>query len=147
MRVGFIGLGNMGAGMARNIQAAGFALTVHDVREAAVAGFTGRGAGRAASPAEVARRSDVILPSLPGPEQVARVTIGPHGVLAGIARGAVLIETSTSRPSLIREVARRFAERGAHVLDAPVSGGKEGAENRNLGVMVGRPREVVHRVH
>lgn len=146
MRVGFIGLGNMGAGMARNIQAAGFPLTVHDVREAAVAEFTDRGAARAVSPTEVARCTDVILTSLPGPEQVARVTIGPHGVLEGIARDAVLIETSTSRPSLIREVARRFTGRGAHVLDAPVSGGKDGAENRNLGVMVGGPREIFDRV-
>src|SRR5262249_61028636 len=127
MRVGFIGLGNMGAGMARNIQAAGFALTVHDVREAAVAEFTALGAAHAPSSAEVARHTDVILTSLPGPEQVARVTVGPHGVLEGIARDAVLIETSTSRPSLIREVARRFTERAAHARDAPVRGVTEGA--------------------
>src|SRR5262249_15122184 len=146
MRVGFIGLGNMGAGMARNIQAAGFALTVHEVREAGGAECGSRGAARAASPAEVARHPDVILTSLPGPEQVARVTIGPHGVLDSIARDAVLIETSTSRPSLIREVARRFTERGAHVLDAPVSGGKEGAENPNLGGMVGSPPWVFRRL-
>jgi len=72
--------------------------------------------------------------------------MGPDGVLDGIARDAVLIETSTSRPTLIREVARRFAERGAHLLDAPVSGGKEGAESRNLGVMVGGPRDIFDRV-
>src|SRR5262249_48620047 len=131
MRVGFIGLGNMGAGMARNIQAAGFALTVHDVREAAVAEFTGRGAARAASPAGVARRPVARRPPGPGPGRVAGGTTGPRGVREGIARDAVLIEPPTSRPSLIREVARRFTERGAHVLDAPVSGGKEGAENRN----------------
>jgi 3-hydroxyisobutyrate dehydrogenase len=146
MRVGFIGLGNMGAGMARNIHAAGFPLTVYDVRESALADFEALGAARATSPAEVARRTDVVLTSLPGPEQVASVAVGPDGVLDGIARDAVLIETSTSRPTLIREVARRFAELGAHVLDAPVSGGKEGAESRNLGVMVGGPRDIFDRV-
>jgi 3-hydroxyisobutyrate dehydrogenase len=146
MRVGFIGLGNMGAGMARNIHAAGFPLTVYDVRECALAGFEALGAARATSPAEVARRTDVVLTSLPGPEQVASVAVGPDGVLDGIARDAVLIETSTSRPTLIREVARRFADLGAHVLDAPVSGGKEGAESRNLGVMVGGPRDIFDRV-
>jgi len=146
MRVGFIGLGNMGAGMARNIHAAGFPLTVYDVRESVLSGFEALGAARATSPAEVARGSDVVLTSLPGPEQVARVAMGPDGVLDGIARDAVLIETSTSRPTLIREVARRFAERGAHLLDAPVSGGKEGAESRNLGVMVGGPRDIFDRV-
>lgn len=146
MRVGMIGLGNMGAGMARNIRAAGFALTVYDVRQEAVAALELVGASRGQSPADVARAADVVLTSLPGPDQVASVTVGPQGVLDGIRRDAVLIETSTSRPTLIRDVARRFADKGAHVLDAPVSGGKEGAENRNLGVMVGGSREVFDRV-
>ena len=146
MRVGVIGLGNMGAAMARNIHAAGFSLTVYDVREEAVAAFEGAGAARAQSPADVARAADVVLTSLPGPDQVASVTVGARGVLEGIGRNAVLVETSTSRPTLIRDVARRFADKGAHVLDAPVSGGKEGAENRNLAVMVGGSREIFDRV-
>ena len=146
MRIGLIGLGNMGAGMARNIRAAGFDLTVYDVREEAMAALERVGASRGPSPAAVARAVDVVLTSLPGPDQVASVTVGAEGVLEGIGRDAVLVETSTSRPTLIREVARRFAAKGAHVLDAPVSGGKEGAENRNLAVMVGGRREVFDRV-
>jgi 3-hydroxyisobutyrate dehydrogenase-like beta-hydroxyacid dehydrogenase len=146
MRIGVIGLGNMGAAMARNIRAAGFHLTVYDVREEAMAGLERAGASRGQSPAEVARTADVVLTSLPGPDQVASVTVGPQGVLEGIRRDAVLVETSTSRPTLIRDVARRFAGKGAHVLDAPVSGGKEGAENRNLAVMVGGSREIFDRV-
>ena len=146
MRIGLIGLGNMGAGMARNIRAAGFDLTVYDVREEAMAALEQVGASRGPSPAAVARAVDVVLTSLPGPDQVASVTVGAEGVLEGIGRDAVLVETSTSRPTLIREVARRFAAKGAHVLDAPVSGGKEGAENRNLAVMVGGRREVFDRV-
>jgi len=146
MRIGLIGLGNMGAGMARNIRAAGFDLTVYDVREEAMAALERVGASRGPSPAAVARAVDVVLTSLPGPDQVASVTVGAEGVLEGIGKDAVLVETSTSRPTLIREVARRFTAKGAHVLDAPVSGGKEGAENRNLAVMVGGRREVFDRV-
>jgi 3-hydroxyisobutyrate dehydrogenase len=146
VRVGVIGLGNMGAAMARNIAAAGFPLVVYDVREEAVSALEPTGASRGRSPAELTRAVDVVVTSLPGPDQVASVTLGAQGMLEAIAPGAVLIETSTSRPTLIREVARRFAERGAHVLDAPVSGGKEGAESRNLAVMVGGTREVFERI-
>ena len=146
MRIGMIGLGNMGAGMARNIRAARFDLMVYDVREEAMAALERAGASRGHSPADVAAAVDVVLTSLPGPDQVASVTVGAQGVLEGIRSDTVLVETSTSRPTLIREVARRFAAKGAHVLDAPVSGGKEGAENRNLAVMVGGRREIFDRV-
>ncbi len=78
MRIGMIGLGNMGAGMARNIRAAGFDLTVYDVREEAVAAHERAGASRGQSPADVARTTDVVLTSLPGPDQVASVTVGPQ---------------------------------------------------------------------
>jgi 3-hydroxyisobutyrate dehydrogenase len=132
--------------MARNIRAAGFELTVFDVREEPVAALERAGASRGHSPADVAAAADVVLTSLPGPDQVASVTVGAQGVLEGIRSDAVLVETSTSRPTLIREVARRFAAKGAHVLDAPVSGGKEGAENRNLAVMVRGRREIFDRV-
>jgi 3-hydroxyisobutyrate dehydrogenase len=144
--VGFIGLGNMGAAMARNIGAAGFALVVHDVRAEATRRLADAGARVAGSPAQVASQSDVTVTSLPGPPEVEAVAVGAGGILEGIARGGVWIDTSTSRPTLIRALEPRFRERGAHVLDAPVSGGKTGAESRNLAVMVGGDRPVFERV-
>ena len=79
--VGFIGLGNMGAGMANNIEKAGYALVVHDLKEEATHQFLERGARFAESPSEVARLSDVIVTSLPGPAEVEQVSLGPKGIL------------------------------------------------------------------
>ena len=131
--VGFIGLGNMGGGMAGNIQKAGYPMVVFDIREAATRPFLEGGARLANSPAEVARLSDVIFTSLPGPREVEEVSLGPEGVLEGIKPGAVFVELSTSRPTLIRQIEPQFRQKGAHVLDAPVSGGKSGADQRESG--------------
>ncbi len=144
--VGFIGLGNMGAAMASNIRKAGYALVVHDVRADAARRLAEGGARVGSSPAEVARQSDVTITSLPGPPEVEAVATGAGGLLEGIAPGGVWIDTSTSRPTLIRSLEPRFRAKGAHVLDAPVSGGKTGAESRNLAVMVGGERAVFERV-
>jgi len=144
--VGFIGLGNMGAGMAGNIQKAGFQMLVYDIREEATRPLLEAGACLASSPADMAQRSDVILTSLPGPLEVEQVALGGEGILEGIRPGGVFIELSTSRPTLIREIEPRFRAKGAHVLDAPVSGGKSGAASRNLAVMVGGERDVYDRV-
>jgi 3-hydroxyisobutyrate dehydrogenase len=96
--------------------------------------------------AEVARAATVVLTSLPGPREVETVATGPGGLLEGIRPGSVWIDTSTSRPTLIRQLEPRFRAKGAHVLDAPVSGGKTGAASRNLAVMVGGDRAVYDRV-
>jgi 3-hydroxyisobutyrate dehydrogenase len=144
--VGFIGLGNMGAAMAGNIRKAGYALVVHDVRADAARTLAEGGARIGSSPAEVARQSDVTITSLPGPPEVEAVAAGAGGLLEGIAPGGVWIDTSTSRPTLIRSLEPRFRAKGAHVVDAPVSGGKTGAESRNLAVMVGGERAVFDRV-
>jgi 3-hydroxyisobutyrate dehydrogenase len=144
--VGLIGLGNMGGGMAANLLKAGFPLVVHDLRPEVVQDFVARGARSAATPAEVARAADVTLTSLPGPKEVEAVGVGPGGVLDGIRQGGVWIDTSTSRPTLIRQLEPRFRAKGAHVLDAPVSGGKTGAATRNLAVMVGGDRQIYERV-
>ena len=124
--VGFIGLGNMGSGMAMNIQRAGYPQVVHDINETATRPLLEGGARLASSPSEVASLSDVTFTSLPGPNEVEDV--------------------STSRPSLIRSIEPLFRDKGAHVLDAPVSGGKAGAASGNLAVMVGGEREVYERV-
>ena len=144
--VGFIGLGNMGAGMAGNIQKAGYPMVVFDIREAATRPFLEGGARLASSPAELAQLCDVILTSLPGPREVEQVSIGPEGILEGIKRDGIFIELSTSRPTLIREIEPHFREKGAHVLDAPVSGGKSGAVSGNLAVMVGGEKEIYDRI-
>ena len=144
--VGFIGLGNMGGGMAGNIQKASYPMVVFDVREEATRPFLEAGARLANSPADVASRSDVTLTSLPGPREVESVAVGPEGILEGIKPGSIYIDLSTSRPTLIRELEVKFRAKGIHVLDAPVSGGKTGAQTRNLAVMVGGEREVFDRV-
>ena len=144
--VGFIGLGNMGMGMAANIQRADYPLVVHDVRPAAAQPFVDAGARLAGSAAEVARLSDVVFTSLPGPREVEAVALGAGGVLEGIRAGGIYVDLSTSRPTLIREIEPQFRAKGAHVLDAPVSGGKTGAASRNLAVMVGGEREIFERI-
>jgi 3-hydroxyisobutyrate dehydrogenase-like beta-hydroxyacid dehydrogenase len=144
--VGFIGLGSMGSGMAGNIHKAGYPLVVYDIREEAMRPFLEREARPARSAAEVARLSDVIFSSLPGPKEVEAVAVGAHGVLEGIKSGGIFVELSTSRPTLIRQIEPRFRQKGAHVLDAPVSGGKTGAATRNLAVMVGGEREIYERI-
>src|SRR5262249_2566550 len=138
--VGFIGLGNMGSGMAGNIQKADYPMVVYDLRQAVTQPFIERGARYAASPAEVARQCDVTFTSLPGPAEVEAVALGSQGILEGIKPGAVYVDLSTSRPTLIRHIEPQFRAKGAHVLDAPVSGGKTGAATRNLAVMVGGER-------
>ena len=144
--VGFIGLGNMGMGMAANIQKADYPLVVHDVREAAAQPFVAAGARQAGSAAEVASLSDVVFTSLPGPREVEAVALGAGGVLEGIREGGIYVDLSTSRPTLIRSIEPQFRAKGAHVLDAPVSGGKTGAASRNLAVMVGGEREIFDRI-
>lgn len=144
--VGFIGLGNMGGGMAGNIQKADYPMVVLDLRQEIVTTFVERGARSAPTPAEVARQCDVTFTSLPGPAEVESVALGAEGILAGIKPGAVYVDLSTSRPTLIRSIEPHFRAKGAHVLDAPVSGGKTGAATRNLAVMVGGEREIFDRI-
>jgi 3-hydroxyisobutyrate dehydrogenase-like beta-hydroxyacid dehydrogenase len=144
--VGFIGLGNMGSGMAGNIQKADYPMVVYDIRTEITKPFIDRGARLGTSPAEVASQCDVTFTSLPGPKEVEAVALGAQGILEGIKPGAVYVDLSTSRPTLIRQIEPKFRAKGAHVLDAPVSGGKTGAQTRNLAVMVGGEREIFERI-
>lgn len=144
--VGFIGLGNMGGGMSANIQRAGYQLVVYDLREEVTKPLLEGGARLANSPAEVARLSDVTFTSLPGPKEVEEVTLGADGVLEGIRPGSIYVDLSSSRPSLIRRLEPIFRQKDAHVLDAPVSGGKSGADSGNLAVMVGGEEEIYLRI-
>ena len=135
--VGFIGLGAMGGPMARNILDGGFPLVVHDIRQDAAGPLVQRGAAWAASPREVAERSDVVLTCLPTVEAVEQVAAGPDGALAGMRPGQALFEMSTNSPGVVARLNAAFLEKGAHYLDAPITGGAVGAQNGKLTVFVG----------
>ena len=140
MRLGFIGTGNIGNPMARNLVKAGHALVVNDLREPAAANLIELGAEWADTPAKVAAGVEVIFTSLPGPVEVEHVLTAADGILAGARPGAVYFDLSTNAPSVARRLARVAAERGVTYLDAPVSGGVQGAEQATLAVMVGGDR-------
>lgn len=146
MKIGFIGLGTMGGGMAANVLKAGYELVVHDIRRETATPLLENGASWADTPAELAAECDVVLTSLPGPREVEAVALGEGGVLEGMRAGGVYIDMSTSSPTLIRSIAERFENKGAAVLDAPVSGGPVGARTGRLAVMVGGDRDVYERV-
>lgn len=137
MKVGFIGLGIMGASLAANLQKAGHTLTVHDARRAAADSHIKAGATWAASPREVAAASEVVFTSLPGPAEVEAVALGPDGLLSGMARGHAYFDLSTNSRATVRKVNAAFAEKGAHMFDAPVSGGPRGARTGKLAIWVG----------
>lgn len=145
MNVGFIGLGTMGASMARNLQNAGHALTVHDTRREVAAPHLDRGAVWAETPRQVAERADVVFTALPGPREVEAVALGADGLLVGLRPGGVYFDLTTNSPAMVRKVQAAFAAQGKHVLDAPVSGGPRGAATKKLTLWVGGDREVFDR--
>jgi 3-hydroxyisobutyrate dehydrogenase len=137
MKIGFIGTGNIGMPIAANLLAAGHALVVHDRRRAAAEPLLARGAIWAASPASLAAECEAVLTCLPGPAEMEAVTLGPDGIIAAIPPGALFIDHTTNAPELVRRVHGALAEKGVAMLDAPVSGGMEGAQTRDLLVMAG----------
>lgn len=136
-RIGFIGLGNMGSGMTRNLQAAGFQLVVNDVRRESAADLLANGAEWAESAAAVAAGSDVVITMLPTPKHVETVALAPGGILDGLADGGTWVDMSTSVPEVANRVRETGAARGIRVLDAPVSGMSVGAANGMLQIFVG----------
>ena len=140
-KVGFIGLGIMGKPMARNLMKAGYELVVHNRSRGPVDELAGEGAEAASSPREVAEKSDVIITMLPDSPDVRVVVMGENGVLEGISEGALLVDMSTISPVLTEELAGAVRERGASMLDAPVSGGDLGAIEGSLSIMVGAQSE------
>jgi 3-hydroxyisobutyrate dehydrogenase-like beta-hydroxyacid dehydrogenase len=146
MRIGFIGVGNMGHAMAGHLLAAGHSLVVHDLRREAAATLLAAGAAWAESPRAAAAHSEIVATCLPGPSEMEAVALGPDGILEGLAAGAVYIDHTTNSPRLIRQIDAVVRARGAAMLDAPVSGGMEGARTRDLLVMVGGDGAVFERV-
>lgn len=135
--IGFIGLGVMGAPMARNLLEAGHPLVVHSRSPEPVEALAEAGAETASSPREVAERADVVITMLPDSPAVEAVVLGEDGVLAGASAGDLLVDMSTIHPTVSVAIAQAAAERGVAALDAPVSGGDVGAQQGILSIMVG----------
>lgn len=135
--IGFIGLGTMGGPMAKHLVDAGYDLTVYDIDDDAMSRLTNAGAFAASSPAAVAERSSVVFTSLPRPEHVKAVVEGDEGIQNGLKAGDVLVDLSTSTPGTTDQIANNIRDVDASMLGAPVSGGRTGAENGTLSVMVG----------
>jgi 3-hydroxyisobutyrate dehydrogenase len=143
LRVGFIGIGTMGRPMATNVAKAGFDLTVFDLREEPLSALSAFGATVARSPQEVGERSDVIEIAVVDDLQVEAVLYGPQGLFEGARRGAVVAIHSTVAPETVQKAAEAGKSKSITVLDAPVSGGQKGAEDRELCYMVGGDQETL----
>jgi len=142
MQVGFIGLGTMGASMASNLQTAGYMLVVHDVRRESAIPHLEAGAQWAASPKAVAEACEVVFTSLPGPPEVEAVALDRNGLINGLKKDSAYFDLTTNSPTLVRRIERLYAERGLHMLDAPVSGGPQGAKSGRLAIWVGGDRSI-----
>lgn len=140
-RIGFIGLGIMGKPVARNLMKAGYGLTVYNRSRGKAEELVGEGAEPAGSPREVAENCEIIIIMLPDSPQVEEVVTGENGILEGVREGALLVDMSTISPVVSKELAGKARERGAGMLDAPVSGGEPGAINGTLSIMVGGSEE------
>ncbi len=140
-RIGFIGLGIMGRGMAANLLKAGFPLTVWNRTITRMQELVAEGAHAGASPADVAARSDIVVICVSDTPDVQEVILGERGVIHGARPGSLVIDCSTISPKATREIADKLAERGVFMLDAPVSGGSEGAAKGTLSIMVGGEAE------
>lgn len=136
-RIGFIGLGIMGKPMARNLIRAGYSLTVHNRTRAAEADLVALGATAAATPREVAAASDIVLIMAPDSPDVEQIISGPQGIRDAARPGLLVVDCSTISPVVTRQMAEQLRERGAAMLDAPVSGGDKGAIEGTLSIMVG----------
>ena len=145
-RIGFIGLGIMGRPMAIHLLKAGYRVTVWNRTKSKAAAAQEAGAALGASPKDVAGSSDITIIMVADTPDVRAVVEGPDGVLAGVRRGAVVVDMSTISPVATREIAQAVEARGAEMLDAPVSGGERGAIDATLSIMAGGKPEVFERV-
>jgi 3-hydroxyisobutyrate dehydrogenase len=137
MNVAFIGLGTMGRGMAMNILKAGHELTVHNRSREKEESFAAKGARRADSPIEASSGAEVIVICVSDTPDVEEIILGENGMIHGISKGAIVVDMSTISPRATRRIAEILGEQGAKMLDAPVSGGSEGALDGTLAIMVG----------
>ena len=143
MKVGFIGLGVMGRPMAQHVQRAGHQLFVWARRPASADGLE---ASFCTTPAELGRQCEVVFTVITSSPDVEAVALGPDGLSEGMEPGTVLVDCSTIAPDAARQIAARLAEKGIHMLDAPVSGGAQGAIDATLAIMAGGEAVVLERV-
>jgi 3-hydroxyisobutyrate dehydrogenase-like beta-hydroxyacid dehydrogenase len=143
IRVGCLGLGNMGSGIAENILRAGFEVTVFDIRPEARDRLAQLGAKSAESPAEAARDASLLTVTVLNDEQVRQVLVGEDGAASVLPPGAVVIVHSTVSPHICRELAEVLAARGVQLIDAPVSGGASAADGGALTLMIGGQEDAV----
>jgi len=146
LKIGYIGLGIMGKSIATNILKAGFPLVVHNRSRPAVLALTAQGAEEAFSPAEVARRVDVVFTNLPDSPDVEMVALGENGIIHGAHEGLIFVDNSTIKPASARKIAQQLGDVGVDCLDAPVSGGDIGARDGTLSIMVGGSEEALNKV-
>ncbi|HEY2826462.1 MAG TPA: NAD(P)-dependent oxidoreductase [Pirellulales bacterium] len=142
-RLGWIGTGVMGRSMCGHLVDRGFAMTVYSRTKSKAETLLAKGAKWADSPKAVAEQSDVVFSIVGFPADVREVTLGPEGALAGSKAGMILVDMTTSEPSLAMEIADKAKAKGVHAVDAPVSGGDIGAREARLSIMIGGQREVV----
>ncbi|HEX3453160.1 MAG TPA: NAD(P)-dependent oxidoreductase [Gaiellaceae bacterium] len=145
-KVGWIGTGVMGLSMCGHVLDAGYTVTVHNRTKERAQPLLDRGAAWADTPAKAAAGADVVCSIVGYPADVREVILGEHGALTGAAAGTVLVDLTTSEPSLAVEIAEAAAAKGAVSIDAPVSGGDVGARNGTLSIMVGGDEDAVARV-
>jgi 3-hydroxyisobutyrate dehydrogenase len=141
-KIGFIGIGLMGAGMSRNLLKAGYQVTIWNRTESKTKPITEAGAKLAKSPKEVAENSDIVISMVTGSDDVKEVLLGEKGAVHGAKKGAVFIDMSTISPKATVEIAEELAKKGIEMLDAPVSGGVIGANNGTLSIMVGGKEKI-----
>jgi len=146
MKIGFIGLGIMGQPMALNILNAGYPVAVHARRPAMMSPLTDAGATACSTSAEVAANSDIIFICVSDTHDVEQVILGDDGVLKGIKENSIVVDMSTISPSATRSLASTLSSKNVHMLDAPVSGGEQGAIDGALSIMVGGDEEIFNRV-
>ena len=145
MEIGFIGLGNMGKPMAKNLCKAGYSLIVNDLNREAVAELVAMGAQEAQTPAALAKNVDILITMLPNEAIVRQVIMGETGILQGAAEGLCLIDMSSVSPEFSRQMAANAEKQGLAYMDAPVSGGVNGAEGGRLTIMAGGKESVIQK--
>jgi 2-hydroxy-3-oxopropionate reductase len=145
-KIGFIGVGIMGGHMSRHLLQAGYEVVAFDLNKTVLDAVVAAGAEGGLSAKDVAARSDLVITMLPDSPDVAKVALGPDGIIESAREGLIHVDMSTIAPGTAIEVAEKLGEKGVRCLDAPVSGGEVGAQNAALSIMVGGPKELFDEV-
>ncbi|HIG36401.1 MAG TPA: NAD(P)-dependent oxidoreductase [Oceanospirillaceae bacterium] len=145
MKIGFVGLGNVGSKLAGSLLRNGYAVTVRDLNEAFVADFVARGATAADTPKQLAQACDLVITCLPSPAACSAVMEGESGVVAGLSEGKIWLEMSTTDESEIRRIGDLVKAQGAQPVDCPVSGGCHRADTGNISIFAGCSRDTFER--